>query len=228
MAKNKPKDAIYKNQKWLYNEYIIKNKNQINIAQEQDVSQHCISRWLRKFKIEKIKTIKNYMNKEWLEKEYKNKPAPQIAKEQKTSTTTIMYWIKKFKVQKRKYGFNMGKEHHQWNGGITNRHGYRHVLNPNHPRSRGNYVLEHILVAEKMLGRPLKYFGSWNDNTEVVHHIDGNRSNNSENNLFICKNHKEHGKIEKSKHLLAIELFNEKFLKGNYIFDKKEKKYKKK
>jgi hypothetical protein len=39
---------------------------------------------------------------------------------------------------------------------------------------------EHILVAEKALGRKLA-------NSEVVHHIDCDRTNNSPENLLICK-----------------------------------------
>lgn len=35
------------------------------------------------------------------------------------------------------------------------------------------------LIAERVLGRKLK-------NGEVVHHIDGNRNNNANNNLLIC------------------------------------------
>jgi len=45
----------------------------------------------------------------------------------------------------------------------------------------------HRIVAEQILGRPLK-------KGEVVHHIDGCKRNNAPNNLMIFKNQKEHAK----------------------------------
>lgn len=48
-----------------------------------------------------------------------------------------------------------------------------------HPRAyRGMYVFEHVLIAEKILGRPL-------NKNEVVHHIDENPANNSPSNLAV-------------------------------------------
>ena len=40
-------------------------------------------------------------------------------------------------------------------------------------------------AAEKKIGRPLKM-------KEVVHHKDRNKTNNSQNNLFVCRNQKQH------------------------------------
>lgn len=45
----------------------------------------------------------------------------------------------------------------------------------------------HRIVAEQMLGRPLKP-------GEVVHHIDGNKRNNNPNNLMVFASQKEHAK----------------------------------
>ena len=46
-------------------------------------------------------------------------------------------------------------------------------------------IFEHQVVAEQMLGRPLKP-------NEVVHHKDRNRSNNDPSNLIIFKNQSSH------------------------------------
>lgn len=66
--------------------------------------------------------------------------------------------------------------------------GYKVVYMPDHPHSRANgYVYEHILNAEKKIGCSLA------DN-EVVHHIDGNKLNNSPDNLMVFSSQSEHDK----------------------------------
>ena len=75
-----------------------------------------------------------------------------------------------------------------WKGGsyIEPEKGYRMIRMPEHPRARkSGYVLEHILVAEKKLGRPLLP-------GEEVHHRNLNRADNRPGNLHIYKTHKEH------------------------------------
>ena len=78
-----------------------------------------------------------------------------------------------------------------WKGGRTLQSGYVLVRMPFHPQSRSNgYYPEHRLVMEKMIGRYL-------EKEEVVHHIDGNKENNSPGNLVITTHHlhgKEHWK----------------------------------
>ena len=75
-----------------------------------------------------------------------------------------------------------GPDHWNWKGGSTTRDGYRVVY------KNGVKDLEHRVIAEKMLGRPL-------ESDEVVHHIDGNRSNNAINNLVVMKRN-EHDKMK--------------------------------
>jgi len=62
-----------------------------------------------------------------------------------------------------------------WRGGRhTDDRGYVNVTVGNGRRRR-----EHSLIAEEVLGRPLK-------KNEVVHHINGNKSDNQNCNLLIC------------------------------------------
>jgi hypothetical protein len=64
---------------------------------------------------------------------------------------------------------------------------YEAIYLPNHPkakRSGGNRVYSHVVVAEKILGRYLT--------TENVHHIDGNKFNNTESNIMIFKTNRDH------------------------------------
>ena len=74
-----------------------------------------------------------------------------------------------------------GSNHPKWKGGrqLTNQ-GYRVVISHDHPRRQGrtNYVFEHVLVMEDLLGRHLCP-------GETVHHINGVRSDNRPGNLEL-------------------------------------------
>jgi hypothetical protein len=67
-----------------------------------------------------------------------------------------------------------------WKGGRhLNKHsGYVFVSVPCHPNAVNGRVQEHRLVVEQDIGRYLK-------DDEVVHHIDGDRQNNSLGNLEV-------------------------------------------
>ena len=64
------------------------------------------------------------------------------------------------------------------------------VLMPGHPRSDHGYVYEHILMAEKALGKPLP-------NGAEVHHINGKKGDNSRGNHVICQDQAYHKLLEK-------------------------------
>jgi HNH endonuclease len=73
-----------------------------------------------------------------------------------------------------------GSSNGRWRGGRT-RHkaGYLMLWAPSHPRSgKGQYVFEHILVMERILGRYLLP-------TESVHHRNGVRDDNRPENLEL-------------------------------------------
>lgn len=85
---------------------------------------------------------------------------------------------------------NIGEKNGNWRNAsrvVTNR-GYAKIKAHEHPRrDRDGYVLEHIVVVEKEIGRFL-YEG------EVVHHIDGNKTNNDIKNLKLYESHSQHVK----------------------------------
>lgn len=86
-----------------------------------------------------------------------------------------------------------GATHSQWKGGRKRDRGvsagdaaYIEVHQPHHPRARSrNYVKEHILVVERVLGGflPVK---------ARVHHVNEVRSDNAQGNLIICENEGYH------------------------------------
>lgn len=73
-----------------------------------------------------------------------------------------------------------GELNSRWKGG-------RYVDEMGYVRIRVNnrYRREHRVVAEQILGRPL-------DATEVVHHVDGNKGNNSPDNLEVFESNGAH------------------------------------
>lgn len=82
----------------------------------------------------------------------------------------------------------------------TSRHanelGYVLVACSGHSRAdRAGYVREHLLIAERVLGRPLP-------RDVEVHHVDMDPGNNANRNLVICQDHGYHGLLHQRQHAL--------------------------
>lgn len=69
---------------------------------------------------------------------------------------------------------------------------YNYIYLPNHHKAhQDGCVYEHIIVAERMLGRLLS-------DEEKVHHEDRNRKNNSPDNLIVFATNADHSRYHKT------------------------------
>lgn len=86
----------------------------------------------------------------------------------------------------------LGELNPNWRGGRTKHEkGYILIRKPEHPlTTKLGYVLEHRLIMEQYLGRYLNL-------EEIVHHINGDVSDNRIENLILFKNQAEHTKFHK-------------------------------
>ena len=113
-----------------------------------------------------------------------NKPflsTPHFAKKRETCSKVCGNRIKSI----RRKGRYTGKDHPHWNGGkYTNKSGYVELS------LKGTRAYEHRHVMQVHLGRKLSM-------REHVHHIDGNKSNNSLSNLVVI-NIVDHAKLHAS------------------------------
>jgi len=99
--------------------------------------------------------------------------------------------IKKIRIgKKRKYKRVKNKKNRNIFG-VKYWRGRKLIYNPEHHRSNQKYVFNYNLVIEKKLGRKLK-------RNEIVHHIDGDHTNDSPDNL-AAMTLREHGKIHHKK-----------------------------
>lgn len=112
-----------------------------------------------------------------------------------------------------------------WNNWKTIKKGdYLYAKIPTHPNaSKNGYVLEHRVVVENKIGRLLR-------ENEEVHHIDGNKHNNSQENLEVMlrgEHQRMHSTKYKDGHILTFRCANcGKEFKRKYNQRPEVKKYK--
>ena len=79
-----------------------------------------------------------------------------------------------------------GNRHWKWNGGRMRNGDYILLFMPDHHRAgKKGYVPEHIVIAEKALGRHLP-------EQAEIHHANTIKWDNRNENLVICESHSYH------------------------------------
>jgi len=100
---------------------------------------------------------------------------------------TVHKWCRRLCLKTQRTGPRSGDKHTGWKGGRVQIAGYWHIYNPKHPFAvhGGKYVAEHRLAMEKKISRYLLP-------GEVVHHLNGDRLDNSPENLVLFSKNADH------------------------------------
>lgn len=93
----------------------------------------------------------------------------------------------------------------------TDNYGYKYYIDYD------KKIFTHREKIEKVIGRPLL-------SKEIVHHLDGDKSNDDINNLWLCKDNTEHQMLHDELEKLAFELYRLGYIKfdkeiGHYYLD---------
>lgn len=111
-----------------------------------------------------------------------------------------------------------GNKNGRWIGGrLKRKDGYILIYKPNHPYCIHNrYILEHRLIIEKFIDRYLSP-------KEVVHHLNGKRTDNRPQNLIVFDSSGNHHRFERGCKLnpKSIIFDGRKLMKGGYYANRR-------
>lgn len=179
-------------------DYVEDRKPVSVIAKERGVCQKTMKKamlWYGIGILGRISANSFLRDKKWLKNEYidKQKSIREIAIISGSTRGNVYSALKNASITTRtvKEGVSLknrcGKNAGNWRGGkrLAGSHGrYIQILCHGNPHSNADgYVMEHILVMEKQLGRYL-------EKDEIVHHLDGDGHNNKIENLQLTSRKK--------------------------------------
>jgi len=144
-----------------------------------------------------------------------NKSCRDIAITYNVSSATICRRAKELNIKLKRKNYKLGKKHHLWQGGIhKSKRGYV-FLKIDHPNSNINgYVQEHVYIMSNKLGRKI-------EKNEIIHHINGDKSDNRLENLILLNNI-QHCSAHQSLTTNCLETL---MLKNIIVFNKNTLKY---
>ncbi len=159
----------------LEKEYVQNGKYMYQIAAEYEVAVGTVFNRMKQYGVPSRKAMTDEVRKRISDK-LKGKPSSMKGKKHTDEAKRKMSAHRKGKYIK----------HSEFGGHIKTRcDGYKAVYVPDHPHAtKEGYVMEHILVMEKSIGRLL-------EKDEVVHHKNHNRADNRIENLQLMT-FKEH------------------------------------
>jgi hypothetical protein len=134
----------------------------------------------------------------------------EVGKLMKLTQSGVSFILRKYKIKShRKF---TGESNSNWKGGVMYDKRRKLIYSPNHPRPDflKKYCYEYKLIMEKHLGRYLT-------EDEVVHHIDGDETNNKLENLKVVTQ-SEHIRIHKQQGDMKREYSN----KYNFLYNNKK------
>ncbi len=140
--------------------------------------------------------------KDFLESEYKSgKTMCQIGKQLNVTASCVRKYLVKYGINRRGKSELVGALNSHWKGGRRKTdNGYITVSCPTRPNCHKDGTLyEHQIVMEEYIGRYLK-------KGEVVHHINGDKTDNRIENLMLLTNSdhvKLHALLDRSNKLMS-------------------------
>ncbi len=189
---------------WLKEQYLVNYLSYDEIADILGTTKHVIYRRFKKLGIPgRVHTarIKELNDKEWLRRKYVdeklsiNDIAALIGCSSGAVGSSLVWSGVKLRnvkdaLQNKYANGRWGKDASNYKGGRSKTSGgHITILSPEHPfATRAGYVMEHRLVMEEYLGRYLEE--DW-----VIHHIDGDKTNNLLLNLMLLPDRAVHSRV---------------------------------
>lgn len=186
--------------------YLVEGRKSRDIAKEYGVSKGTVHNWLTTYGIQRRKNensvvmdekraVDLYVNHHWT--------CRQIGKEMGCHPNTVAARISQLGVQltnEQRTARHRELNRRKYPGRTICNKGYVRVIQHDNPNAYAEgYMMEHRVVIERAIGRPL-------DKKETIHHINMNRADNRIENLALMQNQHDH--FGSHKYMERIGLFH--------------------